>query len=210
MKITSLIAAAASVALPYARAQLRKANDPQSVRVLDEDDGKRGLMHTDEHTVVFDECVGRHITVCETMIQDAVDANPEMFEGFTALDYEVLDVRTTGDAGYFNVGLRTNQEETHVTGILGDSMVFYPWNWCASANDCYAIGPWDCQVGSPLTVEQCCNIIKSDVTDPDVNGNEINCVADPPMGSDTKPFDLGRVIIHIDANNMVQHPPRNE
>ena len=78
------------------------------------------------------------------------------------------------------------------------------------ANDCYAIGPWDCQVGSPLTVEQCCNIIKSDVTDPDVNGNEINCVADPPMGSDTKPIDHGRVIIHIDANNMVQHPPRNE
>ena len=66
------------------------------------------------------------------MIQDAVDANPEMFEGFTALDYEVLDVRTTGDAGYFNVGLRTNQEETHVAGILGDSMVFYPWDWCAS------------------------------------------------------------------------------
>mmetsp|Transcript_6162 Transcript_6162/g.11018 ORF Transcript_6162/g.11018 Transcript_6162/m.11018 type:complete len:281 (+) Transcript_6162:237-1079(+) len=210
MKTTSFIAAAASIALPHVRAQLRKVNYPQPVRVLEEDDGKRGLMHTEEHTVVFDECVGKHTTACEGMIQEAVSNHPEMFEGMTALDYEVLNVRTIGDIGYFNVGLRTNQEETHVAGILGDGMVFYPFDWCASANDCYAIGPWDCHLGSPLTVDQCCNVIKSDVTDPDVNGNMIHCVASPPMGSASKPIDHGRVIIHRDANNIVQYPPRNE
>ena len=41
-----------------------------------------------------------------------------------------MNVRTSEAPNYNLVGLRTNLEETHVVGVLGDGMVFYPWDWC--------------------------------------------------------------------------------
>ena len=62
-------------------------------------------------------------------------ANPEVFEGRTSLSVAKLTVRPGlegGEADYYKVGLRTNQAETTVSGVLGDGMVFYAWDWCTA------------------------------------------------------------------------------
>ena len=79
-----------------------------------------------------------------------------------------------------------------------------------AAGTCYSIGPWDCDIGTPLTVEQCCNLIKASVPEADERGNHIDCYVDPPIGSASNPVDPGRVCIHVDANDFVVRPPRNE
>ena len=135
-------------------------------------------------------------------------ANPEVFGGRDFLVPEVMHVRTAADDAYYMVGLRTNIAETGVIGVLGDGMVFYPWEWCTTSG-CYDIGPWDCDVGTPLTVEQCCNMITASVPTADVNGNYLDCYADPPIGSVSKPIDAGRVCIHVNSNNIVVRPPKN-
>ena len=165
---------------------------------------------TKQQTVEFEECVGLPIADCQNLIQAQVDANPAIFEGRTSLSYEVQHVRTGQEEGSYNlVGLRTNPEETHVVGVLGDGMVFYPWQWC-TADDCYDVGPWDCDVGTPLTVEQCCTYIKSTVPEIDVNGNYLDCFVDPPIGSVSNPIDYGRVCIHVNNEGIVVHVPKNE
>ncbi|KAL7523478.1 hypothetical protein ACHAWF_000542, partial [Thalassiosira exigua] len=161
-------------------------------------------------TVIFEECVGIHLTDCQALIQADVEAQPELFGNRTALDYEVMPVRSSADPEYYKVGLRTNEAETHVVGILKDGMVFYPWDWCTAEDSCSSIGPWDCDVGTPLSVDQCCNMIKASVPDPDLNGNYIECFPDYPIGSVSKPIDEGRVCIHVNANNIVVNAPRNE
>ena len=66
------------------------------------------------------------------MIQADVAANPEVFGGREFLVPEVMHVRTAADDAYYMVGLRTNIAETGVIGVLGDGMVFYPWEWCTT------------------------------------------------------------------------------
>eukprot|EP00584_Thalassiosira_punctigera_P006179 CAMPEP_0172525406 /NCGR_PEP_ID=MMETSP1067-20121228/420_1 /TAXON_ID=265564 ORGANISM="Thalassiosira punctigera, Strain Tpunct2005C2" /NCGR_SAMPLE_ID=MMETSP1067 /ASSEMBLY_ACC=CAM_ASM_000444 /LENGTH=251 /DNA_ID=CAMNT_0013308643 /DNA_START=31 /DNA_END=786 /DNA_ORIENTATION=- len=153
--------------------------------------------------------------------------------GSTEIKFEVKQVRESQDEDYYNVGLRTNLAETHVVGILNDGMVFYPWKWCLPSGSpawpdtqalvdshcdaaelyqnnvcCIEVGPWDCDVGTPLTVEGCCNLIKDSVPAADVNGNYLDCHTDPPLGSDSNPEDPGRVIIHVNSEGKVVHPPK--
>lgn len=77
---------------------------------------------------------------------------------------------------------------------------------------CEPVGPWDCAPGAPLTVEACCSLIQSDpkLAGPDVNGNMIGCHPDFPVGSVSKPRVAGRICIHVNALDIVVHPPRNE
>lgn len=63
-------------------------------------------------------------------IDQHMSEHPDEFLGEAPLQYEILNVRQEGGNGYYNVGLRTNLEETHVVGVLGDGMVFYPFDWC--------------------------------------------------------------------------------
>lgn len=84
-------------------------------------------------------------------------------------------------------------------------------SWLAYiASNCYDIGPWDCDVGIPLTVEECCKYITDTVPTPDRNGNKLDCYPDPPIGSVSKPIDYGRCIIHVNSTNYVVRPPKNE
>jgi len=161
-------------------------------------------------TLVFEECVGVHKDDCIDIINQHLAENPELFENRDSLNYEVSKVRENTDTGYNLVGLRTNMAETGVVGILGDGMVWYPWEWCLPNGHCYTVGPWDCDVGTPLNVDECCNMIKATVPDADVNGNTIDCYADYPVGSVSNPVDYGRVSIPVNANNIVVRPPRNE
>mmetsp|Transcript_30050 Transcript_30050/g.54466 ORF Transcript_30050/g.54466 Transcript_30050/m.54466 type:complete len:204 (+) Transcript_30050:117-728(+) len=203
MKATKMFTKAAmvvAVALPHAGAELQ--------RTLSQEQEQRELMH---FTVEFEECLGKHLEECQAIIEQEVLDNPSIFDNRSSLNFDVMEVRSsTASQDYYLVGLRTNAEETHVDGILGDGMIFYPWDWCNEVDDCYTVGPWDCDIGTPLTVEQCCNHIKTSVPNPDVNGNSIDCYVDPPVGSASNPIDYGRVCIHVNSENIVVHPPRNE
>ena len=97
------------------------------------------------------------------LIRDDVEANPDIFEGRSFDDFEIHEghVRTADQSNYYKVGLRTNTAETGVGGVLGDGMIWYPFEWCLTEEDCYTIGPWDCDVGTPLSVEECCNMIQA-------------------------------------------------
>lgn len=199
MKFSHIITTAATVATAAADGNLFKT--------LSEADQERALF---TYSVVFDECVGRHLVDCQAFIEAEVAKNPGIF----ALDggninFDVTTVRSRESPDYYMVGLRTNQEETHVTGILGDGMVWYPYQWCTVEN-CVDIGPWDCDVGLPLTIEQCCDAIKITVPLPDKEGNYIDCYNDPPVGSESNPIDYSRVRIHVDSNDIVVHAPKNE
>eukprot|EP00970_Alexandrium_tamarense_P010519 scaffold2159_cov200-Alexandrium_tamarense.AAC.5 len=156
------------------------------------------------------------IAECEALIQADVEANPALFEDRASLNYVEHKVREDTDNSYFKVGLRTNAQETGVAGILGDGMIFYPWDWCYpdengdGTPECRQIGPWDCDVGTPLTVEQCCNMIKASVPNADVNGNYLECYASYPVGSVSNPVDYGRVTLQVNKDGIVVRPPRNE
>ena len=41
-----------------------------------------------------------------------------------------------------------------------------------------------------------------------MNGNYIDCYTDYPYGSMSKPIELGRIIMSLDAQNKIAHPPK--
>lgn len=206
MKTIGIIAVAALALAAHADAKLQKVEiSERELRGLS-DEENRQLMH---YTVEFEECVGQTLEACQEIIQAEVLANPGVFEDRTQLEIDVMNVRTSDAPNYNQVGLRTNFNETGVVGVLGDGMIFYPWDWCIY-DGCYTIGPWDCDVGTPLSVDQCCNMIKTTVPHADVNGNELECYADLPIGSVNNPVDYGRVCIHVNSHNIVIRAPKNE
>jgi len=194
-------------------------------------EASRSLMHAEfsppPMTIVFEECVGQPVKACQALITGHVTTHPEAFvrEGdgeFSLaaaaagnLTIEVVRVRTPDDPDYHLVGLRTNLNETGVAGVLGDGLVFYPWTWCRSAQNrtdgaCDVVGPWDCDIGSPLPVKECCDLIRAAVPYADDRGNGLECYEDHPAGSVTNPADYSRVTIKVDKHGVVVFPPRNE
>jgi len=174
---------------------------------LEQQEAERQIMQI---IIEFDECVRMQLEDCRFFIQEQVRENPVLFEGRTPY-YSVRHVRSADDPNYNLVALRTNLEETHVVGVEGDGMVYYHWDWCPTDDVCYPIGPWDCDIGTtPLTVEQCCDMIKSSVPDPDKNGKTLECHKSPPVGSASNPTDRNRVSIHVNNRNIVVRPPKNE
>lgn len=118
--------------------------------------------------------------------------------------------RKAGSDNYYLVGLRTNEAETGVVGVLGDGMIWYPWQWVLPDGSSYDIGPWDCDVGMPLSPEQCCDMIKASVPNVDINGNYIDCIVSAPIGSVSNPRIPNRVIITTNENNIVIREPTAE
>ncbi|EJK75988.1 hypothetical protein THAOC_02271 [Thalassiosira oceanica] len=165
-------------------------------------------------TVIFEECLGVHLDTCKELIEAEVAANPAIFEGREALNFEIKHVRSGTDTNTYNlVGLRLDPHENFVAGIHGDGLVYYPYQWCFAEDDCFDIGPWDCSdmhFGEHMTVEQCCNLVKAHVPLPDMNGNYLECYTDLPVGSESNPIDYSRVLIHVDSNQIVVHPPMND
>ncbi|KAK1741524.1 hypothetical protein QTG54_008002 [Skeletonema marinoi] len=203
---TLTTAAALLCALPASVVALSKVE----TRNLDiaEDDVSRGLMHV---TVDFkDECLHKHKDVCIAAINAKLAAYPELFEDREAFEFEVNKVREATDEGYNIVSMRLNVDETTVGGLLGDGMIWYPYEWCLAADDCYTVGPWDCDVGIPLLPEQCCKMIQDSVPHEDMNGKYLECYTEYPVGSPSNPVNPGRVCIHTDADGIVVHIPKNE
>ena len=112
---------------------------------------------------------------------------------------------------------------THVDGLFGSAggesmgMVWYPFKWVLPpgtyGDTDYAnpieidVGPWDCDVGAPLTVDECCSLIKSSVPFADVNGNFLECYANYPVGSVQNPEVSSRVIILTNHQGIVVKAP---
>lgn len=201
MKTTNFLAALAAV-LPHAGAQLHQVPVQQQDLFADQ----RALDLS--VTIQFDDCVGQTTDQCLAIIEEQVAANPGLFDGLSALTPDVRQIRDAGSPDYYKVGLRTDINETHVVGVMDDGMIWYPWLWCeAEPVGCITVGPWDCDVGEPLSVEQCCKMITDTVPSPDVNGNLLECFVDPPLGSPSNPIQPDRVIIHSNADDIVVHPP---
>lgn len=154
--------------------------------------------------------------------------NPRIFQEHN-LHYEVQKLQQPGAPNAHHIGLMTNIKGTHVVGHDGDGIVKYynpNYNreniWCTSDEPCpdehnslthiedgccFHIGPWDCDSGFPLTIEQCCNVIKASVPGKDKNGNEIYCHVAYPLGSEQNPFDYSRVSIILNGADRVVTPP---
>ena len=93
-------------------------------------------------TVVFEECIGQPLETCQDLIAGEVASNPSVFEGRASLDYDVKHVRTHDGSNYNVVAIRLDQHLQLVTGVYGDGLVFYPFDWCVAEDDCFAVGPW--------------------------------------------------------------------
>jgi hypothetical protein len=201
------LATAVFSALP-ASSGFEIVEDHRNLQVAgDDEEAQRALMH-----VVADfkeECMKKHVNYCIAQIRHTLAQYPDVFGGRSDFDFQVNKIREASDEGYNLVALRTNEAETGVVGILGDGMIWYPHPWC-TVEQCFEIGPWDCEVGIPLTVEQCCSMIKDTVPGEDINGKTLECYPDPPIGSESNPVNPGRVIIHTDAAGTVVHIPSNE
>jgi hypothetical protein len=107
---------------------------------------------TPRQTVDFkDECLHKHKDVCIAAINAKLAEHPELFEDRDAFEFEVNKVREPTDEGYNIVSMRLNPDETTVGGLLGDGMIWYPYDWCLAADDCYTVGPW----GKSISVDCC-------------------------------------------------------
>jgi len=161
--------------------------------------------------LTFPECVGKTKDECLALIETVETELSNLPGGLSGNELleDVEQARYQNADDYYYVGLRTNLAETHVTGILGDGLVFYPFDWCTSAGGCAPIGPWDCDMGTLLTTTACCAMIKASVPTADVNGNHIECYFDPPMGSVSEPIDLDTIKMVVNGQNKVVHPVKH-
>ena len=89
-----------------------------------------------------EECHLKHKDECIAAIDAKLAAYPELFDNRSSFYYEVNKIRERSDAGYNLVSLRLNEDEATVGGLLGDGMIWYPYQWCLAADDCITVGPW--------------------------------------------------------------------
>ena len=127
---------------------------------------ERGLFETHKY---FPECIGLSVEECEALIEQEIVENPDVFPAGVVFD--VRNKRQITDDTYNFVVLVTNDED-HVIGRLGDGVVEYPFVWRKNGVE-VEIGPWDCDVGTPLTSSECCTFIKASVPGVDDNGREL-------------------------------------
>jgi len=177
------------------------------------------------YTLQFEECRGRTVDECESIINQLLAENPKLFDGRDHLTYVAHQIRQPGDPNYNRLGLMTNMAGDGVVGLNADGIVkFSNPNfggqsvWCPSDTPCpedhnrlqhiddkccFAIGPWDCDTGVPKTVDDCCDMIKASAPGADHNGNFLSCHAVYPLGSDFNPVDPGRIYMHVNADGRV-------
>lgn len=90
--------------------------------------------------LVFEECVGKTKAECLVIVSAVLDEHPDLMpvgalsaDSFVEnLNVEELAMRSQSSDDYYKVGLRTDYEETHIVGVLGDGMTFYPYPWCTA------------------------------------------------------------------------------
>lgn len=212
MKLAATIAAL-SAAAPRAAALGRFFDNPSQVMDMDPRDLYEEQSAPDGvGTIVFDECLGKPLRTCRGVVMRAVRGNPNLF-GFHPKDlhFEGIPVRSETDEGYNKVFIKTDFEtSTKAVGVMGDGMIFYPFEWHKADGTIVDIGPWDCSPGDDfLSWQTCCTIVQGGAG-LDISGNPLGCEPSHPVGSPANPREPGRVIIHVNEENKVVHPPRVE
>lgn len=184
-----------------------------------------------QYSLQFEECKGKTVEECETLINQMIENDPSLFGGRDHLVYVVHEVRQKGERNYHKVGLMTDMEGNYVIGLNGDGVVKYtnPDHdgknvWCIQDKPCknptrlwhiddkccFNVGPWDCDADGPMTVEECCNYIQSTIPGLDFRGNMLECNAVYPLGSEMNPVDRDRVYMRVNAEGRVIGEPKNE
>ena len=107
-------------------------------------------------------------TECKSLIEEEV-ANHVIPGIFVKISSPRSD--TVLAATVHKVGIPTNYQGI-VVGRFDDGQISYPFLWESENGESREVGPWDC---SNLGALECCKKIQSDVTDPNINGNYINC-----------------------------------
>lgn len=128
---------------------------------------ERGLF---ESHMYFPECIGLSVDQCEDLIEQEIAENPDLFPGGVVFD--VRSKRQITDDTYNYVVLVTDEVGEHVTGRLGDGVVEYPFVWRKDGAE-VEIGPWDCDMATPLKTAECCAYIKASVPGVDDNDREL-------------------------------------
>lgn len=128
---------------------------------------ERGLF---ESHMYFPECIGLSVDQCEDLIEQEIAENPDLFPGGVVFD--VRSKRQITDDTYNYVVLVTDEVGEHVVGRLGDGVVEYPFVWRKDGAE-VEIGPWDCDMVTPLKTAECCAYIKASVPGVDDNGREL-------------------------------------
>lgn len=163
------------------------------------------IRYPDKHH--FEECVGKTLAECQTLVDLFVQSNPSMFNNQTTLLFDIRKIRELTDESYYKVVLRTNMPGNKVYGVFDDAMVYYPWPWKMAGVDT-PIGPWDCQVnGTVMTPQDCCNMIQEDVSESDEYGNFLVCFVEEPVGGPHNPEQDNRAIVVSDATGVVVRAP---
>ena len=134
---------------------------------------ERGLF---ESHMYFPECIGLSVDQCEDLIEQEIAENPDLFPGGVVFD--VRSKRQITDDTYNYVVLVTDDVGEHVVGRLNDGLVEYPFVWRKDGAE-VEIGPWDCDMVTPLKTAECCAYIKASVPGVDDNGRELECYIQP-------------------------------
>jgi hypothetical protein len=158
----------------------------------------------------FEECVGKTIEQCQTLIDAYVVDHPEDFKGQDSLWLDIRKIRELTDASYYKVVLRTNVAGNKVYGLFDDGMVYYPWPWKVNGID-MDIGPWSCKSESSpddfLSPQECCAKIQDDVTAMDDSGKYLACFVEEPVGGPNNPEREDRAIVVTDSIGIVARAP---
>jgi len=163
--------------------------------------------YADKHH--FEECIGKSIEECQTLIDTFVTANPDQFNNQTTLMLDIRKIRELTDDSYYKVVLTTNLDGDKISGIMDDGMIYYPWPWRVEGEDT-TIGPWDCHDSDAdihLSPAECCQMIQGDVNYADDNGNFMACFVEEPVGSLKNPDREDRAITVINAKGKVVRAP---
>lgn len=151
----------------------------------------------------FEECIGKSVPQCQSLIDTFVSVNPEKFNNQTTLLLDIRKIRELTDESYYKVVLRTDMEGEHVAGIFDDGQVFYPWPWTVEEKDT-DIGPWDCK---DMETAECCRMIQEDMPYPDDLGFFLACYVEEPVGTTNNPEREDRAITIIDGEGTVVRAP---
>lgn len=186
------------------------------------------------YDISFEECRGKTVAECETLIKQIHETNPSVFHGGAEpLEFLVHEIpqRAAMEKTYNLIALMTNMAGTGVVGTHGDGIVRYRNPlfdnlslWCTSEEPCldnpnrdhsvpdkccFSVGPWDCDTGVPKTFEECCSMIQSSVPGLDFHGNTMQCHPRRPFGSAANPKDNRRIFMRVDADGVIVGEPVN-
>ena len=219
--------------LRAARPQDRKEKEEDGTEIVDDVDRAMDVSRNMYETYIsFPECIGHLFDDCLEIINSDLtnlgmstveivvhekrnpDQDGELFQLFFSSSHGLLSKTNhylsfaTPRKGYNKVVIVTNLEASAVVGRTGDGIVSYPFSWDDSVHGSRVLGvdgKWNCRDMSP---EDCCENIKESCTNPDSNGNYLECHIFVPFGGVGNARRNDRVFINLSSDGRVHEAPQ--